>query len=91
MIAVQLGESTQVHTGGFLEAIPHCVVRNKKLAGKKVSRNTYALFMEPNHLEVMKIPEGIPIERAQAKAFKIPPLSNRWDNGIFSKIFIIEQ
>ena len=43
--------------------------------------------MEPNHLEIMKTPEGIPVERAQTKAYKIPPLSNRWDNGIFFKDF----
>lgn len=87
MVAFQLGESTQIHTGGFLEATPHCVVRNEELAGKKVARNTFALFMEPNHLEIMKVPEGIPVERAKTKAYKIPPLSSRWDNGIFFKDF----
>ena len=45
MMAFQLGESTQIHTGGFLEATPHCVVRSEDLAGKKIARNTFALFM----------------------------------------------
>jgi len=50
MMAFQLGESTQIHTGGFLEATPHCVVRSEDLAGKKIARNTFALFMEPDPL-----------------------------------------
>jgi len=50
MLAFQLGESTQILTGGTLEATPHCVVRSDELAGKKVGRNTFALFMQPNPL-----------------------------------------
>ena len=49
-MAFQLGESTQIHTGGKLEATPHCVVRSNEIAGKKIARNTFALFMEPDHL-----------------------------------------
>ena len=45
MLAFQLGESTQILTGGHLEATPHCVVRSDDLAGKKIARNTFALFM----------------------------------------------
>ena len=58
MLAFQLGESTQILTGGYLEATPHCVVRSDELAGKKVARNTFALFMEPDPLEVMQVPFG---------------------------------
>lgn len=28
MLAFQLGEVTQIISGGYLEATPHCVVRN---------------------------------------------------------------
>ena len=59
MLAFQLGESTQIHTGGYLEATPHCVVRSDEIAGKKVARNTFALFMGPDSLEVMETPQGI--------------------------------
>jgi isopenicillin N synthase-like dioxygenase len=45
LLAFQLGESTQIHTGGYLEATPHCVVRSEELAGKKIGRNTFALFL----------------------------------------------
>jgi hypothetical protein len=50
MLAFQLGESTQIHSGGYLEATPHCVVRSEEIAGKKVGRNTFALFLEPDPL-----------------------------------------
>jgi len=36
---------TQIISGGYLEATPHCVVRNSELAGKRISRDTFALFM----------------------------------------------
>ena len=56
------------------------------MAGKKVARDTFALFMEPNHLEIMKTPTGIPPEKVQlTKAYKIPALKDRWDNGIYFK------
>ena len=88
MLAFQLGESTQIHTGGYLEATPHCVVRSDEIAGKNVSRCTFALFMEPDHLEVMKTPDGIPSDNVRlTKAYKIPQLKDRWENGMFFKDF----
>jgi hypothetical protein len=36
----------------------------------------------------MKTPDGIPPEKVQlTKAYKIPQLKDRWDNGIFFKDF----
>jgi hypothetical protein len=62
MLAFQLGESTQIHSGGYLEATPHCVVRSEEIAGKKVGRNTFALFLEPDPLEIMSVPKGVNAE-----------------------------
>ena len=50
MLAFQLGEVTQIITGGYLEATPHCVVKSSEIAGKKISRETFALFMQPHGL-----------------------------------------
>lgn len=88
MLAFQLGESTQILTGGYLEATPHCVVRSDELAGTGVGRNTFALFMEPDPLEVMKVPEGVNPDNVREKSdYKIPAIKERWDNGIFFKEF----
>lgn len=64
------------------------MVRSEELAGKGIGRNTFALFMEPNPLEVMKVPDGVDAKVVQLKEdYKIPHLKNRWDNGIFFKEF----
>jgi hypothetical protein len=58
------------------------------LAGKKVGRNTFALFLEPDPLEVMAVPQGVNPENVSEKAaYKIPAIKERWDNGIFFKDF----
>ena len=88
MMAFQLGESMQILSGGYLEATPHCVVRSEELAGTGVGRNTFALFMEPDPLEVIQVPSGVNAENVSEKAaYKIPAIKKRWDNGIFFKEF----
>jgi isopenicillin N synthase-like dioxygenase len=88
MLAFQLGEVTQIISGGYLEATPHCVVRNNEIAGKKISRDTFALFMEPNGLHELSVPEGINESEITMKAaYKIPELKKRWKNGMLFKDF----
>ena len=88
MLAFQLGESTQIHTGGYLEATPHCVVRSEEIAGKNISRNTFALFMQPDHLQVMKTPEGTETSKVNEVVHeKVPEIQKRWKDGMFFKDF----
>ena len=88
MLAFQLGECMSISSGGWLEATPHCVVRSEELAGKKIARNTFALFMSPNPLTVLKVPEGVqPEEVANKEIYKIPPIKDRWEDGMFYKDF----
>ena len=54
-IAFQIGECAQIHSGGYLQATPHAV-RGSKAVG--VSRETFAVFMEPEWSEPMAIPNG---------------------------------
>lgn len=91
-IAFQIGECSQVHTGGALQATPHAV-RGANLPG--VSRETFAVFMEPMWDEPMDTPEGVTKTDAQsqeaAKALPegVPALSTRWETtqnfGAFTK------
>lgn len=79
-LAFQLGESSQILSGGILEATPHCV-KNGTL--DSVSRNTMAVFMGPGHSEVMTVPADRLEEQAMSRgAHKIPPLQARWKNGL---------
>jgi isopenicillin N synthase-like dioxygenase len=80
-LAFQIGETAQVHSGGLLRATPHCVVRSKKLVGSGVSRNTLAVFMQPEWNESMQIPDNVKYEDVlEKKSFNIniPRLEQRW-------------
>jgi len=45
-LAFQLGEASQIHTGGLLRATPH-YVRTPTLGAEDLSRSTFAVFMQP--------------------------------------------
>ena len=51
-IAFQIGETAQIHSGGILQATPHAVRGTSKPG---VSRETFAVFMEPMWDEVLNI------------------------------------
>ncbi|KAK9715299.1 hypothetical protein RND81_06G155700 [Saponaria officinalis] len=69
-IAYQIGETTEILSGGYLHATPHCV---RAPGGKEVSgleRSTFALFMQPDWDEKLKFPENVHIHQGL-----IPPNS----------------
>lgn len=45
--AEQVGESMQIHSGGLLQATPHFVRAASSPAAAGISRNTFAVFMQP--------------------------------------------
>ncbi|GAB5370840.1 hypothetical protein AAMO2058_001527800 [Amorphochlora amoebiformis] len=77
----QIGESSQIHSGGILQATPHAV-RGANVP--KVSRESYAVFMQPKWDEVMNVPKGVNPKNAQsAQAAKqlpsrVPTLASRY-------------
>eukprot|EP00956_Cyclotella_meneghiniana_P000036 scaffold83_cov57-Cyclotella_meneghiniana.AAC.2 len=84
-LAFQVGETMQVHTGGLLQATPHAV---RGCASANVTRETFAVFMEPEYHTNMDLPEGRTVEDTQcAEAEKwLPPnvrtLRSRWRPGM---------
>ncbi|PNW86984.1 hypothetical protein CHLRE_02g104100v5 [Chlamydomonas reinhardtii] len=58
-IAFQVGEALQIHSGGLLQATPHFVRSARGVAAAGVSRNTFAVFMQPNVDERMDCPPGM--------------------------------
>lgn len=46
-IAYQMGEATEIHSGGLFQATLHCVQAACGNAAVGVDRNTFALFMQP--------------------------------------------
>ncbi|KAH6825406.1 2-oxoglutarate and oxygenase superfamily protein [Perilla frutescens var. hirtella] len=60
-IAYQIGETTEILSGGQLCATPHCVRAPKGEGASGVERSTFALFMQPNWDEKLNFPELVNI------------------------------
>lgn len=58
-LAFQMGEASQLLSGGLLVATPHCVRGARGAAAAGVARNTLALFMQPNWDVPMAPPGGM--------------------------------
>lgn len=81
-LVYQIGESSQILSGGALQATPHAV-RGPQVTG--VNRETLAVFMQPLPQEAMSVPEGVDPEaaaRTENLPKGVPPLSTRWDNSM---------
>lgn len=85
-LAFQIGETTQIHSGGVLSATPHAVRGCKE--NSMVSRESFAVFMEPEYHGRMNFPTGRTVEDAQnEKAASYLPkgiktLKSRWKSGM---------
>jgi isopenicillin N synthase-like dioxygenase len=47
-LAFQTGEALELVTAGKLRATPHCVQVGQTQGGTKISRETFAVFMQPD-------------------------------------------
>jgi len=84
-IAFQVGETAQIHTGGLLQATPHAVRGSNR---GNVSRETFAVFMEPEYHSTMNLPTGRTlddtqcIEAEQWLPSSVKTLRSRWKLGM---------
>ena len=80
-LAFQLGECQMIHSGALVQATPHAV-RASPLPS--LSRQTFAVFMEPEPHFPMSLPSGVAVERLlSAKALvnlppAVPRMERRW-------------
>ena len=87
-ISFQIGETTQIHTGGVLQATPHAVRGCMGEGSEGISRQTLAVFMEPEFDGDMKIPQNVEVEQVQnSEATRNLPqsvktLKSRWKEGM---------
>lgn len=58
-LAFQIGETSQILTGAVIRATPHAVQAPKYPDSTKVQRDTFAVFMQPNHDLLLDPPKGI--------------------------------
>ncbi len=89
-VAMQIGETAQVQSGGILRATPH-LVRAPSTPG--VARAALAVFMEPEHGEAVDVPPGAaPADALAGDAALppgVPPLAARWRAGATFEEFTI--
>lgn len=97
-LAFQIGETAQIHSGGILRATPHAVKGSSSTSshttqaqGGGISRETFAVFMEPEMGEPMTVPAGRTKEETCAHQYlgsegkgkgvkvKVPLLESRWE------------
>jgi isopenicillin N synthase-like dioxygenase len=57
-IAYQMGEATEIHSGGLFRATLHCVQAACGESAVGVDRNTFALFMQPQWDEPLVSPDS---------------------------------
>jgi isopenicillin N synthase-like dioxygenase len=78
----QIGETSQIQSGGLLQATPHAV-KSATLPG--VTRQSFAIFLEPEFEAPLQIPANKTLEDCQASSVQLPPtvrpLRQRWEPG----------
>lgn len=83
-LAVQMGECTQIVTGGAVSATPHCVRGAAKQP--KIARCSMPCFVDTPPIFQLNIPKGSSREAVLDAAVpyaKVPPLAERWTgNGM---------
>ncbi|KAJ8607978.1 hypothetical protein CTAYLR_008240 [Chrysophaeum taylorii] len=80
VVFFQIGEAAQVLSGGALVATPHRVVAGTASTHRNISRESFAIFVEPNWDEKLKPPPGRSLPDVYAAAHAdalIPPLPTR--------------
>ena len=76
-LCFQIGETAQILSGGELKATPHAVFTEGKL--DNISRNTFAVFMEPRHNFVLN---SVDSAKVYIDHPDVPSLKSRWSPGI---------
>ena len=83
--AFQVGETAQILSGGLLQATPHAVLHSRNPVMTGVTRESFAVFLEPEFGAPLDVPVGKTIEDCQGgevhAALGLPPLSARWKAG----------
>ena len=81
-LAFQIGETSQILSGGSLYATPHAV-RGPSAEYAHVSRASFAVFMQPDHTHHMSAPTGKSLDEIQFDRHlppAVPTLASRWSN-----------
>jgi len=71
-VAFQIGETSQIISGGHLMATPHAVQAIKHPEGENYVRNTFAVFMQPNLDVLIQPPATGQLDKGKVARFTRP-------------------
>ena len=76
-MAIQIGECTQILTGGAVVATPHCV---RGVCSHNIARASLACFIDTPPTFPLSIPRDCAVESMlqESSTTRVPPLSKRW-------------
>ena len=83
-LGFQIGETFQILSGGLLQATPHAV---KQTSTPGVTRETYAVFLEPEYDFPLSIPAGRTVDdccppNKANETLKLNSIKSRWKPGM---------
>mmetsp|Transcript_7459 Transcript_7459/g.10587 ORF Transcript_7459/g.10587 Transcript_7459/m.10587 type:complete len:400 (+) Transcript_7459:91-1290(+) len=88
-LGFQIGETSQIHTGGVLQATPHAVRGVRSSTSPRITRESFAVFMEPDFFGDMDIHvAGKTVEDTQRREAEkhlpatVRTLRSRWKPGM---------
>jgi isopenicillin N synthase-like dioxygenase len=94
--AFQIGETSQILSGGLLRATPHAVLAGTRSSTSSpmnsVTRESFALFLQPNEDFVLNLPTTTTTVSSSSSSLEdmfgtipqrpdLAPISSRWRNG----------
>jgi isopenicillin N synthase-like dioxygenase len=86
-LAFQIGESSQIVTGGLLRATPHAVQALAHPASRNISRSTFAVFMQPDNDAHLRAPEGTDPGEQRVGAFQPGMTFGDFARATFAKFY----
>mmetsp|Transcript_20348 Transcript_20348/g.56608 ORF Transcript_20348/g.56608 Transcript_20348/m.56608 type:complete len:142 (-) Transcript_20348:97-522(-) len=75
-MGIQIGECTQILTGGAVIATPHCVK-----GAPTVARTSLACFIDTPPTYLLEGP-AVSNDHLDSSSSRVPPLSKRWKDGM---------
>lgn len=90
-LAFQIGETSQILTGAVLRATPHAVQAPKYPDSLTVQRDTFAVFMQPNHDLPLDPPAGIAPEAVAVGAWRPGLTYSEFSKGTIEGYYELEN
>lgn len=90
-LAFQIGETSQILTGAVLRATPHAVQAPKYPESTTVQRDTFAVFMQPNHDLPLDPPTGIAPEAVAVGAWRPGLTYSEFSKGTIEGYYELEN